>query len=286
MINNIDISDVSVAVCTRNNKENIRDVILSVIDEKPGELIVVDGNSTDGTRDILKELNVKILNDPGKGLALARQIALNTVKGDYICFVGDDNIIIQDGIRLLKQYMIEHDWIGAAFQTRIKDADRNYWSYCSNLRWKTRFFEGERDVIGTPYMFRTDLLKAAGYDVTCTVSDDSDIEGRLKALTQKKFGYSNVECFEIGKTGYQETITRFMMYGKSDAQFWRKYSPEWGLKRKIQSLCHPINDELIRPLHRIHNFYTKVKVLPYFIFITIIRYVGWIKESKKQRGVK
>lgn len=43
------LSDVSVVVCTRNNKDNIEVDIQSIIDEAPGELIGVDGNSTDGT---------------------------------------------------------------------------------------------------------------------------------------------------------------------------------------------------------------------------------------------
>lgn len=276
-----DISDVSVVICTRNNKDNIEEVVQSIIEEKPKELIVVDGNSTDGTREILKKMPVKVLSDPGKGLALARQIALNEVAGTYVLFVGDDNIILQGSILQLKRYMNSHGWIGAAFQTRIKGANSSYWAYCANWRWKSRFFEGERSVIGTPYIFQTDILRSAGYDINCTDSDDSDIEERLRLLTTKKFGYSNVICLEIGKTGFHETIVRFLIYGKSDAQFWKKYSPTWKWSRKWISICHPINDELINPLKRIDPLTTRIKVFPYFLFITIVRYVSWIRESLK-----
>ncbi|WP_027727304.1 glycosyltransferase family 2 protein [Treponema sp. C6A8] len=275
---NTDISDISVVICTRNNKNNIQTVVQSVLIQNPGELIVVDGNSSDGTKEILEKMPVKVLTDPGKGLALARQIALDVVQCKYTLFVGDDNVVPDGNIAKLKQYMLNHDWVGAAFQTRIKEAEVNYWSYCANWRWITRFFEGERDVIGTPYIFYTDLLKKAKYDEFCTDSDDSDIEERIKKITSKKFGYSNLECFEIGKTSFLETKKRFLIYGKSDAQFWNKYKNGWKVKRKILSIIHPFKDELINPLKRIKSFRIRLKVFPYFFYITIVRYIGWVKE--------
>ena len=279
----MNVKDVSVVICTQNNKDNIKRVIKSVLKENPGEVVVVDGHSTDGTRDIVLKMGVKVISDPGKGLAKARQIGLNEVSNEYVLFVGDDNVLAKGSILKLKQYMLERDWIGAAFQTRIWHANKDYWSYCANWRWRIRFCEGERDVIGTPYMYYTDILKKAGYDEECSVSDDSDIDKRISELTDKKYGYANIICYEIGKTGLGATISRFTMYGKSDYQFWKKYSKEWTIKRKIKSIRHPIDDEFIKPLGMINSFKTKVYVFPYFFVITCIRYYGWIKELIKNR---
>lgn len=278
----MDIKDVTVVVCTRNNKKNIGPVVKSIKREDPGEIIVVDGNSTDGTREIIDKMGVTVLTDPGKGLALARQIALNEVMSEFVMFVGDDNLIKKGSILRLKKYLIEHNWAGAALQTRIWKSQNDYWSYCSNWRWKLRFYEGERDVIGTPYMYYTELLKRAGYDEKCSVSDDSDIDNRLSKITDKKFGYSNVICYEIGKTGLSEITSRYMMYGKSDSQFWNKYSVDWTLKRKWKSICHPIYDELISPIKKIEDRRIKIWVFPYFLFITVVRYVGWIRCMRKR----
>lgn len=208
------------------------------------------------------------------------------MKNDWTLFVGDDNILRPGSIAKLKKYIMDHDWVGGGLQTRVKDANKDYWAYCANWRLKARIYEGERPVIGTPYMFRTDLLKAAGYDAACTVSDDSDMEKRLQTLTEKKYGYSNIICLEIGKTGYDETVKRFLMYGKSDAQYWKKYSPDWKPKRKWKSLCHPIVDELIDPLRSVKPLVAKIRVFPYFLFVTIVRYVGWFKESRLENKAK
>ena len=273
--------DVSVVVCTKNNKKNIETVVKSIIREKPGEVIVVDGKSTDGTRDIIDKLTVKVITDPGKGLALARQLALETVRTKYIFYVGDDNVLKKGCLARLKEYMAIHDWIGVACQTRIKNSYKDYWAFCANARWKLRFTEGERSVVGTPYMFETWILKKAQYDKNCSVSDDSDIGEKISRMTEKKYGYADEICYEIGKTGYKETKKRFLMYGKSDAQFWKKYSLNWSWRRKLQSILHPIKDEFIRPLSEIKSLKCKVYTLPYFLMITFIRYMGWLKESGK-----
>lgn len=274
----MDISDVSVVICTRNNRKNIEKVVLSIVNEKPGEIIVVDGNSTDGTKEILKKMPVKLMEDSGKGLSLARQIALDEVKGKWVCYIGDDNVLKRESIKKLKEYIVTHDWIGGAFQTRVYNHSKTYWSYCANWRWIVRFYEGERSVIGTPYMFETNLMRAASFDGNCTVSDDSDIEKRMALLTAKKWGYTNIKCFEIGKVSLRETVKRFLMYGKSDAQYWKKYSNTWGFRRKIQSLLHPVKDEFIDCIKKVKPISLRIYVFPYFAFITLIRYWGWIRS--------
>ena len=65
---------------------------------------------------------------------MARQIALEEIHGEYVLFVGDDNIILSGTIKRLKRYMINRGWAGAALQTRIKNAKSSYWSYCANWR--------------------------------------------------------------------------------------------------------------------------------------------------------
>ena len=277
-----DISDVSVVICTRNNKKTIRQAVQRIINEKPGEIIVVDGNSTDGTREILKKMPVRLMTDPGKGLALARQTALDAAAGRYILFAGDDNILPGGGIAKLKSYMLARGWAGGAFQTRVYGSSKSYWAYCADWRFRTRVWEGERKVVGTPYMFETEILKQAGYDEACTDCDDSDIAERISVITGRKYGYTNLKCLEIGKTGLRETIKRFLIYGRSDAQYWKKYAPGWGISRKMQSLLHPLRDELIESMKKVTPKSLRLYVFPYFLFITVIRYLGWVWECVRQ----
>lgn len=279
----IDCKDVSVVVCTKNAKATIEQVILSIKRNNPKEIIVVDANSQDGTREILEGMGVRVLTDPGKGLALARQIGIENASGEFVFFAGDDNIFAKNSIGRVKRYIMEHGWIGGSMLTRVKTYSKNYWSFCSNERWKARFYEGKRSVIGTPYMFYANVLKEEKYDPKMKFSDDADIEKRILEKTKGTIGYTNVMCYEIGKDDFKETCIRFSMYGKSDYEFWKKYSNSWNISRKINSVLHVWRDELVNPMKRIVPRSLKIYVMPYFFIITFIRYKSWVKEAIKDK---
>lgn len=279
-----DISDVSVIICTRNNKDYIEDVVKSVIANDPGEIIIVDGNSTDGTREIVSKMNVIIVSDPGEGLAKARQVGLEASKLRYVFYVGDDNILEPDSIKNLKKYMLSHDWIGASMLTRLKDSRSSWLAFCINERLKARVNEGVTSVIGTPHLYDGEILRKLSFDEKCKYSDDTDLGERIKATTKKKIGYSNVVCYEIGKTRWKDVFTRFLMYGSSDAQFWDKYSKQWNFRRKIKSILHPLEAEFFSSIKKVRPIYINIITIPFFVLITIVRYTGWIKYRRKLKN--
>ncbi|TFH46834.1 MAG: glycosyltransferase [ANME-2 cluster archaeon] len=54
--------DVSVVVCTKNEESRIEDCLKSIVNNNPGEIIVVDGESTDTTIDIAKKYTNKVIH--------------------------------------------------------------------------------------------------------------------------------------------------------------------------------------------------------------------------------
>ena len=274
-----DIEDVSVVICTKNNKDNIRACIESVVKQNPGEIIVVDGTSNDGTQEIIQSLPVRHLTDPGKGLALARQIGLDAVNGKYVFYVGDDNVIPQGGIWKLKCYLQSHGWICAGMLTRLQNAEKDYWSYCSDLRYQVKIREGICTIVGTPCMYRVDVLKSFGWNIESKFSDDTELHERI-ANSGYKVGYSDLVCYEIGKEGFHEIYKRYKnIYGVSDAEVWRRHRAIWSVKRKLRSLLHPFLGEFVTPMKKIATWSDKVYVAPYFVWIMLVRYYGWMSHS-------
>ena len=53
----------------------------------------------------------------------------------------------------------QNNFAGVSAQTFIKSKKMNYLSKCLNLYKKARYYPGERNVIGTPSLFKTSLLK-------------------------------------------------------------------------------------------------------------------------------
>ena len=88
---------VSVIVPCRNEKEYIEDCIKSIFNQielsNKIEVIVVDGNSNDGTENILKNLlvefpNLKVVNNPKQTTPFALNLGIMESNGDYICIFG------------------------------------------------------------------------------------------------------------------------------------------------------------------------------------------------------
>ena len=81
---------VSVVVLTKNNEDTIGTCLKSIFlqDYAKKEVIVIDGNSTDDTRDIVVSWGVKIYD--GGNIGESRQLGVGKVKYDLIAFVDSD----------------------------------------------------------------------------------------------------------------------------------------------------------------------------------------------------
>lgn len=95
-MNNINLK-VSIITVVFNNIQGIEKTILSVLSQKnkEWEYIVIDGNSTDGTVDIIKKYAHKIdywISEPDKGIYEAMNKGIRKASGKYVMFLnsGDD----------------------------------------------------------------------------------------------------------------------------------------------------------------------------------------------------
>ena len=81
----------SLVVTTRNRATALEELLPSLLSlEAPGlEVVIVDNDSTDNTREVAAKFPVKYLYFPG-GLAEARHLGSMAASGDWITFVDDD----------------------------------------------------------------------------------------------------------------------------------------------------------------------------------------------------
>ena len=88
---------VSVITAVWNNKETIEDAINSVISQsyEDIEYIVIDGNSNDGTSDIIKNFSSQIsivIREPDEGIYDALNKGIEKSTGDIIAFLHSDDL--------------------------------------------------------------------------------------------------------------------------------------------------------------------------------------------------
>lgn len=149
---------VSICIPTYNRKEYLRETIDSIMAQtyKDYEIIVVDDGSTDGTEDMLKELDVPVTYywQQNSGDAAARNKLIELAQGKYISFIDSDDLLMPDAIeRMVKIMEAENEDVivyGSYF--RIDKKGKIYG------RCKRRLYSG----IITRHLFETILVHACG----------------------------------------------------------------------------------------------------------------------------
>ena len=88
---------VTVVVPVRNRELTIQPLLDSLqkldYDRNKVEVIVVDGNSTDKTQEIVKKYPVKLVVEKRKGLNIARNTGIKCAKGEIVAFTDSDCIV-------------------------------------------------------------------------------------------------------------------------------------------------------------------------------------------------
>ncbi len=97
---------VSIITVSYNSEKTIRDTIKSVLSQKYTniEYLIVDGGSTDGTVNILKEYEpffkgrLKWVSEPDKGLYYAINKGINNVTGELVNILNSDDFYIDSEV--------------------------------------------------------------------------------------------------------------------------------------------------------------------------------------------
>ncbi|MCD4795084.1 MAG: glycosyltransferase [Bacteroidales bacterium] len=108
---------VSIITATYNNENTVEDTVLSVSSQtyKNIEHIIIDGNSSDNTIQIIKKHQdkiAKIISEPDKGIYDALNKGIKYASGDIICFLHADDIyaeqtIIEKAVNLFSEKQID-----------------------------------------------------------------------------------------------------------------------------------------------------------------------------------
>lgn len=101
---------VSVVVAVFNGEQYLEQTLNSIIEQtyQNIELIVVDGASTDRTHQILQKFNDKIdywISEPDNGIYDAWNKAIKASSGEWISFVGADDILLPTAIEQYLQHI-------------------------------------------------------------------------------------------------------------------------------------------------------------------------------------
>jgi glycosyltransferase involved in cell wall biosynthesis len=117
---------VSVVIPTLNEAGNILEAVKTIHEDLsyPKEIIVVDGNSTDGTKEIVKDLDFcKLIIEPRRGYGLALKTGMKQAKGNIIIMVDGDGTYEVRHINRMIAKMVEMD-VDMVLATRMYDPNK------------------------------------------------------------------------------------------------------------------------------------------------------------------
>lgn len=115
--------DISLLVCTYNRCQDLQELLETAVTQETGgefsyEVVVVDNNSTDKTRDTVKEFieaghqNVRYFFEPRQGKSYALNTALNAAGGWAYVITDDDFILPSNWLRDIYQAFASHPEAG------------------------------------------------------------------------------------------------------------------------------------------------------------------------------
>lgn len=110
---------VSVVIPTLNRAKFIGDAIRSVQEQAVpvAEILVVDGGSTDSTREVVEKFGspVRWMPQEGKGVAAARNTGMRRATGDWIALLDSDDLWSGDKLRVQLDFLARNPEIDFLF---------------------------------------------------------------------------------------------------------------------------------------------------------------------------
>ena len=121
----------------------------------PLELLVVDGGSTDGTREAARAAGATVLQAPqGRGTQLNR--GAEAAEGDLLLFLHADTVLPPNGLSLIRRTLAQPSVVAGTFQLRF-DAESpllRFYAWCTQWPW-IRLCFGDRGLFTTRFAFES-----------------------------------------------------------------------------------------------------------------------------------
>lgn len=214
---------ISVMVPAYNSKKTIGECISALLEQsqKPGEIIVVDDGSRDGTKDAVKSFKgVLLLEQEHKGPAAARNLGAKKAKGDILLFTDADCVPANTWVAEMAKPFENREISGV--QGRYKTDQKSLIAKFVQLEIEDRYDRMRKreyvDFIGSYSAgYRKSIfLEFGGFDDSFSMAsgEDPDISFKIS-----KAGHKMV--FSDNAVVYHNHVDSLSAYLKQ--KFWRAY---------------------------------------------------------------
>ena len=240
---------ITVAIVCLNEEKNIADCIGSLVNQnyRQGyEILVVDNNSTDQTRQIVASLqkkhnNIRLVINKKKGIAASRNIAVKESKTNFLAFTDADCVApknwLSNLIKGYQKYSAKDEKIVAVGGSNIPPPTTDYYRALSIMldsflgsrgSVQGRIFPKDRPVSHLPcvnVLFnRGKLIEVGGFDEALgSIIEDEDMTYRLAKKGYKFYYLANSAVIHKMRSNISSWAKNMFTYGKGRAWFIKKH---------------------------------------------------------------
>jgi O-antigen/teichoic acid export membrane protein len=170
--------EVSVVVPARNAAKWLAECLESILSERPREIIVVDGCSTDDTAEIARSFGARVISDEGRGLPAARMLGVENACCDAVALIDADVVLPPGSLGGLLDEFKTGGYDGLQFGLASEADGPGYWG--AALAWhhnhsRVRSWFG---VCAT--LMRRKVLMSVAFDETFRSGEDIELRIRLE----------------------------------------------------------------------------------------------------------
>lgn len=174
--------DFSIIICTYNRSKSLSTALnslnsLNLPDNFQWEVIVVDNNSIDNTKEVVNEfienskLNLRYVKETQQGLSHARNKGIKESKGKYIAFTDDDAIVDSQWIARLHETFQAYgcDCVGGRIYIKPEKElpcwlKKELWGFLGFLDYGDKLLKiKDEKIFGGNMVFSKEILSKVGY---------------------------------------------------------------------------------------------------------------------------
>ena len=212
--NKIDSNDkpfISICIPTYNRSNYLKDSIKSALNQKYDnyEIIIVDDGSTDKTKEVVQSFgNEKIcyIQTEHAGGPAARNRIIEEVKGEFILWLGDDDLLDKNILKKYADYINAYPDVELFYsyykmhsvsnnQTEIRKYKDWYFDrdkLLSELLYTAQFMDGgglfKKNIFDKIGLYNNNFIRAHDYEIAFRIASDSSI--KLKLIPEPLYTYN------------------------------------------------------------------------------------------------
>jgi|AntAceMinimDraft_15_1070371.scaffolds.fasta_scaffold49739_2 glycosyltransferase involved in cell wall biosynthesis len=201
----------SIIIATYNSANTLAEAIQSVLQQtlKDFELIIIDGKSSDGTLEIIKSYEKEItywISEKDKGVYDAWNKGIKIAKGEWICFLGSDDIMLPTTIEKYNDFIITNIDRRFEFISSKIEFVRNNLEKIKVVgeAWNWNTFKKYMNALHPGAMHHFTFFEKYGkYNIQFNIVDDYEI--LLRAKDQLRAGFLDEVTIKMRREGISDS---------------------------------------------------------------------------------